>query len=394
MCTRVYNDGLHRPCIQHDAVSVIEMTGNMKAMIALVLVSALVSGGIAVSDSSDADEGFTVTDSTGKTFTYSAASEHIIVTGYAATLTIIESGMAEKIYAVDQYGAVAFDDKGLERPANVWTTTYNDTSALKSNIVHAGENGFDIATDTVILTTYKTDFVGSDGNSGLRAELMKEGFRYVPFYGSIVDYNAIVSCVRDIENITGSTSNLTASMMSAYDEVTAAAASEEKKDAIFLRYSSSKGWGIGVSGSIAVALLEAAGGNNIGSSAGKDTVYNQMKIVELLSDHPDALIFIDSPYFDTYEGTFDKFIDEVMGGDQGNHGIVKMLKTWNNYDPAAADGLKAVAHVMHPDAVDGTLEAYYADKGDGDSSVMLYVGIGAAAIIAAVGVLLFIRSRN
>ena len=49
---------------------------------------------------------------------------------------------------------------------------------------------------------------------------------------------------------------------------------------------------------------------------------------------------------------------------------------------------------MHPDAVDGTLEAYYADKGDGDSSVMLYVGIGAAAIIAAVGVLLFIRSRN
>ncbi|WP_400226352.1 hypothetical protein [Methanomethylophilus alvi] len=117
----------------------------MKAMIALVLVSALVSGGIAVSDSSDADEGFTVTDSTGKTFTYSAASEHIIVTGYAATLTIIESGMAEKIYAVDQYGAVAFDDKGLERPANVWTTTYNDTSALKSNIVHAGESGFDIA---------------------------------------------------------------------------------------------------------------------------------------------------------------------------------------------------------------------------------------------------------
>ncbi len=103
-------------------------------------------------------------------------------------------------------------------------------------------------------------------------------------------------------------------MMSAYDEVTAAVASEEKKDAIFLRYSSSKGWGIGVSGSIAVALLEAAGGNNIGSSAGKDTVYNQMKIVELLSDHPDALIFIDSPYFDTYEGTFDKFIDEVMEG--------------------------------------------------------------------------------
>lgn len=141
------------------------MTGNMKAMIALVLVSALVSGGIAVSDSSDADEGFTVTDSTGKTFTYSAASEHIIVTGYAATLTIIESGMAEKIYAVDQYGAVAFDDKGLERPANVWTTTYNDTSALKSNIVHAGESGFDIATDTVILTTYKTDFVGSDGTA-------------------------------------------------------------------------------------------------------------------------------------------------------------------------------------------------------------------------------------
>ncbi len=372
------------------------MAVNTKIITAVLLASAVILGCVTVSDSSDADTGFTVTDSTGKDFLYSAPSEHIIVTGYAVTLTLIDAGMAGKIYAVDQYGADAFKDRGIELPSRVWTTTYGDTSALKSNIVHAAEEGFDKLTDTIILTTYKTDFVGSDGNGGLRSELMdaEVGFKLVPFYGSIVDYNAIVSCVDDIERISGSTAGLTEHMVSVYDSVTAAVSSEDKKDAIFIRYSSSSGWGIGVSGSIAVALIEAAGGRNIGSSAGTNTVYNQAKIVELLSNHPDALILLDSPYFDTYGGTFENFVSDVMGGEQGSHGLVKVQKTWNNYDPGAADGLLAIAHVMHPGAVDGTLEAYYVD-GNGDSdNALLYIGICAAALAVIVGIVLFIRSRN
>lgn len=92
------------------------MSGRIKALIALILVSAMASGCIAAGDASDAGTGFTVTDSTGKTFSYSAPSDKIIVTGYAATLTLIDAEMASKIFAVDQYGAVAFDDRDLDRP--------------------------------------------------------------------------------------------------------------------------------------------------------------------------------------------------------------------------------------------------------------------------------------
>ncbi len=368
------------------------MSVRIKALIALVLVSAMVSGGVATGDASDADTGFTVTDSTGKTFGYSAPSEKIIVTGYAAALTLIDAGMASKIFAVDQYGAAAFEDRGLEKPRE-YKFTYGDTSGFKSSLIGAVSDGFDKENDTVVLTTYKTDFVGKDGNSGLRAELLDAGFRYIPFYGSIYDYDEIVNCVQDLERISGSTAGLTAAMNSAYSTVTSAVGGKEKTDAIFLRYSGSNGWGIGVSGAIGATLIETAGGNNIGVSAGSSTVYNEGKIIELLSEYPDAVIFLDSPYFDTYGGSFEKFVSDVMGGDQGNHGLVKMLKTWNNYDPGAAEGLAAIAHVLHPDAVAGDVEPYYV-SGTGGSNVLVYA-VSALVVIAAIaGVMLFIRSRK
>lgn len=368
------------------------MSGRIKALIALILVSAMASGCIAAGDASDAGTGFTVTDSTGKTFSYSAPSDKIIVTGYAATLTLIDAEMASKIFAVDQYGAVAFDDRDLDRP-RVYNFTYGDTSGFKSSLIGAAAAGFDKDSDTVILTTYKTDFVGSDGTSGLRRVLMDEGFRYVPFYGSIYSYSEVVSCVQDLERISGSTAGLTASMNAAYDSVTAAVAGKEKTDAVFLRYSSTKGWGIGVDGAIGATLIEAAGGNNVGASAGSSTVYNEGKIIELLSEYPDAVIFLDSPYFDTYGGSFGKFVSDVMGGDQGNHGLVKMLKTWNNYDPGVAEGLTAIAHVLHPDAVAGDVEPYYVGGTEG-SNVLVYA-VSALVVIAVIaGVMLFVRSRK
>ena len=36
-----------------------------------------------------------------------------------------------------------------------------------------------------------------------------------------------------------------------------------------------------------------------------------------------------------------------MGGDYGDHKIVVVERTWNNYDAEAADGLWAMASVLH-----------------------------------------------
>lgn len=367
------------------------------AVIATVAILALAAFCAAPASEGDASQSFTITDSTGTGYAYSAPSERIIVTGYAATLTLIDAGMASKIYATDQYGQVAFDDEciGLG-DTKVFRTSYSDVSGLKSSIIGAVDDGFSKDGDTVILTAFTTPYAGKDMKGGLRAELMDIGFSKVLFYGSIYEYSGIVSIVNDLERISGSTAGLTASMEAAYEKVTSAVSGLEKKDAIFLRYSGSNGWGIGVSGSIGGTLIGVAGGNDLGSEAGStSTLYNTSKIVEILSDHPGAIIFLDSPYFDSYDGTFQKFVDDVLGGDQADFGLVKMLKTWNNYDPESAEGLIEIAHVLHPDAVDGTVEALYADSGDDDSDGTTAIAIAVIiVIIIAIAGFLVLRSRK
>lgn len=361
-----------------------------------IAVLAVIAAALCAAPSSDADaSSFTITDSTGATTDYSGPSDNIIVTGYAATLTLIDAGEASKIYATDQYGKVAFEEKGLEAP-RVYSFTFGDNSVLKSSIIEAAGNGFDKEKDTVLLTTYTTQFVTSTDN--LRDALKSVGFQKVLFYGSIYEYEDIIGIVSDIESITGSTAGLTSDMKKALSYVTGAVSGLEKTDAIFLRYSSSKGWGIGVSGSIGGTLIKVAGGNDLGSEAGAtSTLYNQAKIVEILGNHPDAVVFLDSPYFDTYGGTYESFVKDVLGGDQGDFRLVKMLKTWNNYDPESAEGLVEIAHVLHPDAVDGTYDVYGGDgsgsDGDDDSAA-LYIGIAAAVIIILLAAFLIVRSRK
>lgn len=368
------------------------MTPSTARTAALAAVLITIAAALCAAPASDADPSFTITDSTGSTSEYSGPSDNIIVTGYAATLTLIDAGQASKVYATDQYGKVAFEEKGLEAP-RIYTFTYNDNSMLKSSIIEAAGNGFDREKDTVLLTAYTTQFVTSSDN--LRDALRDVGFQHVLFYGSIYEYEDIIGMVSDLESVSGGTAGLASDMERALSYVTGAVSGLEKTDAVFLRYSSSKGWGIGVSGSIGGTLIREAGGNDLGSEAGAtSTLYSQAKIVEILGNHPDAVIFIDSPYFDTYDGTYEAFIKDVLGGDQGGFTLVKMLKTWNNYDPESAEGLVEIAHILHPDAVDGTYEVYGGSGSGSDDDGALWIGIAAAAIIVIAAAFLIVRSRK
>ncbi len=371
------------------------ITGTSKtaAILAVVAIALMTIATVPATDA-DTPQPFAITDSTGTVSEYSGPSENIIVTGYAATLTLIDAGSASRIYATDQYGRDAFEDKGLEAP-RTFTFTFGDNSMLKSDIIGSVDDGFDKERDTVFLTTYTTQFIGSDGKSGLRAELLDAGFAHVLFYGSVYEYEDIVGIVRDLESISGSDAGLTEDMEDALEYVSGAVSGLERTDALFLRYSGSKGWGIGVSGSIGGMLIKEAGGNDLGAGTGAlSTLYNQTKIIEILDSHPDAVVFLDSPYFDTYGGTFESFVEDVLHGSQGDLKLVKMLKTWNNYDPESAEGLVEIAHILHPEAVDGSYEVFGGSGGNASGDGTMAVGIAAAVIVIALAAFLVIRSRK
>ena len=279
--------------------------------VALIALAAIIAASFCIVPISetDAETGFVITDSTGKQSSYDAPSDQIMVFGYAATLTLIDAGATSKIYATDQYGQQAFVDKGITDLPKIFKTAYNDASQLKSNIIGSVDDGFDKEKGTVILTTFATVFVGADKNSGLRGELLDIGFSHVLFYGSIYEYDDVVDVVKDLELVSGSSADLASGMIATKERVQKAVEGLEKKDAVFLRYSSVNGWGIGTSGSIGGALISTAGGNNLGLGIGStSTVYDVSKILEILEKSPEAVIFMDNAYFDTYGGTFEKFV--------------------------------------------------------------------------------------
>ena len=358
--------------------------------VALIALAAIIAASFCIVPISetDAETGFVITDSTGKQSSYDAPSDQIMVFGYAATLTLIDAGATSKIYATDQYGQQAFVDKGITDLPKIFKTAYNDASQLKSNIIGSVDDGFDKEKGTVILTTFATVFVGADKNSGLRGELLDIGFSHVLFYGSIYEYDDVVDVVKDLELVSGSSADLASGMIATKERVQKAVEGLEKKDAVFLRYSSVNGWGIGTSGSIGGALISTAGGNNLGLEIGStSTVYDVSKILEILEKSPEAVIFMDNAYFDTYGGTFEKFVEDFFHGDLGDLKLVKMQKTWNNYDPESAEGLVEMAHVLHPDAVDGTVEPYTQEKNaEGSDWTLAVIGIAVVlAICIAVG---------
>ena len=87
-------------------------------------------------------------------------------------------------------------------------------------------------------------------------------------------------------------------------------------------------------------------------------------------------------------------MDDFFHGDLKNLKLVKMQKTWNNYDPESAEGLVEIAHVLHPDAVEGTVEPYTESNPDSEErGPFFYVGIvvGILIVLAIAYALLRIR---
>ena len=349
-----------------------------------------------LTDSSDAtSEAFDITYTLkGNTHNvhFDGPVDKVIVFGYAAALTVLDTDKVSKLYACDEYADDAYAEKGLERQSKVIAKlSSSNVDAIFSQIMQAYGDGEFSKDDAIILTTMST------AAENVRSKLAEQGFTHIVFYGSMSEYADIISCVSDIEKILGSGSGLAAKMEKTLSDVTTAIKDTTKKDAIFAWYLPSSGWGYGNKGSLSVSMIDAAGGNNIGYTAdsSESIIYNKSGLIQKLADSPEAVIFLDSGYIRSYGGSVEKFIEEVLGGSLGDHKLCVSEHAWNNSCPESADGVQKMASVLHPDEVSSDVKVYTAaDFEDKKDNTLLYVGIGVAAVVVVLGLILFLRMKH
>ena len=323
---------------------------------------------------------------------FDGPTDKVVVFGYATALTVLDTGMVSKLYACDKYGDDAFAGKGLSRGNCKLIPNLSSTNvdAIKSQLVQAVDAGEFSIHDTVILTTM------SSAADSVRSKLTAEGFDHIIYYGTMQEYDDIIKCVKEIEQIVGCDKELYKDMQKKCDEVSEKVGTAQKKDALFVWYSPTDGWGYGNKGSLSVSMINEGGGNNLGfnQSSSSSIIYDKSAVVQKMSDSPECIVFLDSGYIRSYEGTIDKFVQEVMGGSMGKHTICIVEHAWNNYCPESADGLKAMASVMHPDLIESDVDVRTYKNIEKQDNVILYIVIGIAAVlVVAAGAIVIMKRR-
>lgn len=366
---------------------------------AIVAVAMMAVSAIAIPVDADGDSSFTITYTLkNKTYNvnFDGPTDKVVVFGYAAALTVLDTGKVSKLYACDKYGDDAFAEKGLTRGDCKLIPNLSSTNveAICSQLIQAVDSGDFSKNDTIILTTMSA--AADSVRKKLTDDLGENGFKHVIFYGTMESYSDIIKCVKEIEQIVGSEKNLYKHMQSICDEVKEKVGSAEKKDALFVWYSPTDGWGYGNKGSLSVSMINEGGGNNLGynESSSSSIIYDKSAVVQKMNDSPECVIFLDSGYLRSYEGTIDKFVEEVMGGDMGKHTICIVEHAWNNYCPESADGLKAMASVMHPDLIKSDVDVRTYKNVEKQDNTILYVVIGVVSVlVVGVGIVLILKRR-
>ncbi len=315
----------------------------MKAVLfalSILLLSTVSAGALVPSDAGSAS--FSVTDFNGKTVAFDGPVEHIVVFGYAAAVTIAETGNVSKIVGADQYSQYDYykDERLKDLSAyNLGNPYAADFSAVTTWLYKQVEDGnFDKENDAVIITS------STKANTVLRPELEENGFKRVLFWGTMYDYSVMVDCVDSIAKIAGGTNNpVSKQARQLYEEALGKTASMTSKvPYIYVWKDSSKGIGIGNDNSIGSSMIICAGGENM---APKDMEYTSGGFyfggddyfVRLVEKHPEAVIAV--AY--NFNMTAQEFADAYMGGKNADKVLV-MEKNWNNY---CLDSIKGLAPV-------------------------------------------------
>lgn len=368
-------------------------------MLSILAVGALVCVTLCAADVSAEDQGFDVTDGTGRTFHFDGAAEHIVLNGSGAALTVADAGAVDKIVAVDKYSTYGYtgyeqlrDLDAIDLGGFYGTTNHDYIFTTLLQMVGSGALSLD---DPIILTVYPS-------NETLRTLLEGAGFTHVLVWTteSVEEYDDIVGFVRDVTMIAmGEEAGSLRHMQEVIDLVTDAVSSvpdEERTKALAVWYSSSSGLMVNNIG-IASSMLELCNAVNIGYVEDGGTRYGDANtVIALLGENPGTVIFLPSSW-ETAGLTVEDFRDDYLGGST-DFVIVQMGALWNNYCPESADGLLAMAQALYPELLpsgDGGEGAPAEDPtGDGGDAVMWVAALAVAVVVLVVAYAAFKRTHG
>ena len=360
------------------------------ASAAVVVLMLLGTACVLAADFTDADVSYSVTDGTGKTFTFSDEPSHIATIGVGVTATAIQIGALDKIVVTDKYSktntSVVFSDlqskiaDGTVRAnGSGYSTGHSD---VKADLVYVADNGkFDKEKDAVIITGSYTTL------ESLVSDLNTAGFKNVLVWKDITDYADLADFVKSVSiTITGKVTSYVDQMKYVSKDIKDELAGVEKRDAMYVTYSGGD-YKVGNTGSLANSMIIAAGGNSISvdSSQSKSTYGDKNTVANLIINHPDAVIFLDSSV-----ASDDAKVAEIRAMGSGTT-LVALEPLWNNYSIDSMNGVWTMAKAMYPDIFSGDIPVIEPDDGD---NTMLYIGAAVAvvAIVCIVG-FLFLRKN-
>lgn len=352
---------------------------------AFILVSLLVASSLtAVAAADPSDASILVRDGDGTIFTLDGPAERIITIGVGTTATAIGVGALDKILVCDRYSKTnedpLFDDlrKYVDESRIAANGTIYDSGKeqLRTDIITASEptreGHFDREKDVIFA-------VVSPSYRGNLSFLKEEGFKNVMYWGDVSTYGEIIDFVETISIVCNGKVDHNAATMRAVVEkidVTLSQEQPERVEAFYVTYSGGV-FKVGNTKSITTAMIEAAGGIVITKDDTKSESTIEVNLTDLVSKHPNAMIFADSQVFNSND------LMKSLRTQVGNEITIKGLKgIWNNFSIESAKGVWAMAGSMYPDYFDGDMPS----GGTSDNDIMMYAisSVIASAVLLCV----------
>ena len=367
-------------------MSAISSMGSKITALAVFLVILLAT--VAVIPFAEAlDASISVKDGEGTSFTLDGPVNKIITIGVGVTATAIGVGALDKITVCDSYSKTNSDtifdnlrdyikEGKIAANGNIYSSGKDQ---LKTDIINASEptkeGHFDKDKDVIMA-------VVSPSYRGNLSFLAEEGYKNVMYWSDVSSYDDIIDFVETISKVCNGKIDDKAATMRLVSEKIDLTLEKEKpvvQDAFYVTFSGGT-FKVGNTKSITTVMIEAAGGNVITKDDSKSASTIEVNLTDLISKHPDAILFADSQVFNNDEHM--KNLRTAVGNDVTIKGLDAI---WNNFSIESAKGVWAMAGSMYPELFDGDMPT----ASPAEDDVMIYVGAAIVALIILLGVSYF-----
>ncbi|MBQ8179491.1 MAG: ABC transporter substrate-binding protein [Candidatus Methanomethylophilaceae archaeon] len=354
-------------------------------LLAFVILTASVTTVIASDGADAAQSTVTVTDGTGRTFTFEGPVDSIVTIGVGVTATVIDLGALDRIVVCDSYSRnnpdSVFDglrervDRGL---ASAGGNIYDSgKDQLRNDIVDAADPGtgtFDRERDVVFVT-------GSDAyRANIVPYLEDKGFVNVMQWYNITGYDDLVRFAETVSLVcTGHVEPVVGRMVDMVDYIdsTVSASGHDRAEAFYVTHSGGS-FRVGNTDSVSTSMISAAGGDVVTLDPDEMATTYVANITELVDGHPGVTVFVDD-VIASDPGRLESLMRLT-----GDSTVVPLDQIWNNYSTLSIDGVWMMASAMYPDLFDGDVPDLSSDGSD--VTVYLLASLAVASLICVLSV--------